>query len=423
MDNKNIIIVDDSKTMRKRLEIVLNKEGFATKEFMNGKDTLDYLISVKNNLPSVVITDVSMPEMNGFELVEKIKNKFGNVIAVIVFTAFADEYSINEAFARGAVDYIEKPGKKQEIITRIKQALNVVNNEKKLIENEKRLKDIIGSIYAGIIIIDAETHNIVDVNPMAEKMIGFSRENIIGNICHKFICPSEKGKCPITDLGKTVDNSEKIILNSEGKEIPILKTVASTVINERKHLVESFLDISELKKIQNELQILSISDPLTGIYNRRHFFELFKKEFNRSLRLRKPLSFLMMDIDHFKNINDSYGHKVGDQALIHFTNIVLSLLRDYDIICRFGGEEFSIMCPETGIENACLIAERIREKVEKSPILFDELNISLTVCIGVSALLYDDNCADDVVKRADKALYKAKYSGRNKSCKHLVSND
>ena len=416
MNEKKIIIVDDGDAQRKRLEIILRKEGFSVKAFNNGKDAFVYLCSNQDNLPSVVITDMNMPEMNGFELIEKITYKFGNEIAVIAFTAFANEYSIKEVFTRGAVDYIEKPGKKLEIITRVRQSIKALKNERLLKENEKRLRDILDSIHAGIVIIDAESHSIIDVNPMAEEIIGYSRDNIIGNICHKFICSAEKGKCPITDLNKSVDNSEKTLINRNGETVPILKTVTKTTLNGRLHLVESFLDISAIKKIQKELEILSVTDSLTGLYNRRYFFGLCNKEFNRSLRAENPFSLMMMDLDLFKKINDNYGHQIGDKALKFFADTAKSMLREYDTICRFGGEEFAVLCPETEIEDALLIAERIREKIEESLISAEEFSVNFTVSIGVAKLKNDDKSIDDIISRADKALYKAKYSGRNKVC-------
>lgn len=121
-------------------------------------------------------------------------------------------------------------------------------------ECQKLQTTIVHSLQAGIVIIDAETHEIVDVNPTALKMIGLPKTEVMGQICHNFICPAEKGKCPITDLGQMVDKSERVLLNGDGKSIPILKTVASINLNNRKRLVESFLDISALKQTEKDLQ-------------------------------------------------------------------------------------------------------------------------------------------------------------------------
>jgi diguanylate cyclase (GGDEF)-like protein/PAS domain S-box-containing protein len=415
-NRKCIVIVDDSTVQRKSIEAMLKSAGFEVKGFGNGVDVLEYLSSVKDNLPVAVVTDMNMPDMDGLELSRRINCKYANKIGVVALTAYVDEFTIKEAFDSGVLDYIEKPSHKIELITRIVNVVRIIENEKKLKENEKRLKDILESIHAGIIIIDAETHKIVDVNPMAESMIGISKGDIVNNICHKFICPAEEGKCPITDLGHKVDNSERILLSKGDKEIPILKTVTSTTISGRVHLVESFLDITEIRKMQEELKILSTTDFLTGLYNRRHFLELFEKEFSRALRFDKKISFMMLDLDHFKKINDTYGHHAGDKALVTFSDLTKSLLRKYDILCRFGGEEFAIFCPETSTEEAALVAERIRKEIEKNTILYDGMEIKLTVSIGIAEFIHSDKEVDDIIKRADKALYKAKFSGRNNVC-------
>ena len=125
---------------------------------------------------------------------------------------------------------------------------------KSLSENEERTKLILNSIKAGVVIIDAETHKIEYLNPAAAEMVGMTENKILGKICHDFICPAEKGKCPITDLGQSVDNSERIVLKANGEEINVLKTVTPITINERKLLLETFVDITESKKVAKALQ-------------------------------------------------------------------------------------------------------------------------------------------------------------------------
>lgn len=126
--------------------------------------------------------------------------------------------------------------------------------EEALRESEARLKSILDSVQAGILIIDAETHLIVDVNPAAAKMIGAAKELITGSVCHNFICPAEIKQCPITDLGQSVDNSERILLKATGESLPILKTAVPVILDGRKHLLESFIDITELKQAEEELR-------------------------------------------------------------------------------------------------------------------------------------------------------------------------
>ncbi|MCX6819153.1 MAG: PAS domain S-box protein [Candidatus Aenigmarchaeota archaeon] len=127
--------------------------------------------------------------------------------------------------------------------------------EEQLRENEDRLRIILGAVQTGLVIIDVETHRIVDANPTAAKLIGAPKEQIIGSVCHNYICPAEKGRCPITDLGQTVDNSERILLTAGGRKCSVMKTAVPVVLGGRKHLLESFIDITELKKTEDMLRI------------------------------------------------------------------------------------------------------------------------------------------------------------------------
>jgi len=126
--------------------------------------------------------------------------------------------------------------------------------EEALRESEERLKTLIDSMQAGVVIIDAETHEITDVNPVAAEMIGAPKEEIIGSVCHKYICPAEGGKCPITDLGHKIDSSERVLINAEGESVPILKTVVPITLKGRSYLVESFLDLADRKRSEQDLQ-------------------------------------------------------------------------------------------------------------------------------------------------------------------------
>lgn len=279
---------------------------------------------------------------------------------------------------------------------------------------EERTRFILDSIHAGIIIIDAETHKIVEANPEALRMIGIPKDQVVGKVCHKYICPAEIGSCPITDKGQQVDNSERVLLKTDGRRIPILKTVTSINLNGRKHLLESFLDITQLKLLQDKLEILATTDPLTGIYNRRHLIEISEKEYSRAQRSQTPLSIAMIDIDNFKRINDRYGHIIGDLVLKELVAICNDNLRPYDIIGRLGGEEFAITMVGCALQEAFTVSERLRAKVANHVIHANGHEISIKISIGVAELSGDEESWDSILNRADKALYLAKKAGRNR---------
>lgn len=165
--------------------------------------------------------------------------------------------------------------------------------------------------------------------------------------------------------------------------------------------------------LYKKLQEVSIHDYLTQTYNRRYFMERFHEEFERARKFTFNLSFLMVDIDNFKSLNDTYGHITGDVVLREIGYILKESVREIDFVARFGGEEFSIILTETSKRDAVLVAKRIVKKVASSKLkAFDEL-IKATVSIGVASYPENTSKADMLIETADKALYKAKYSGRN----------
>lgn len=169
------------------------------------------------------------------------------------------------------------------------------------------------------------------------------------------------------------------------------------------------------KRTQAKLEELSRKDPLTGLFNRRHFFELAEREFIRSRRYNRPVSMIMIDLDHFKIVNDTHGHLVGDQILSQIGARILQNSREVDIVGRYGGEEFLILLPETTLDDAMILAQRIFSSLSKKPVNTSSLMLPVEVSIGVSSC---ENQKDlslyELIEQADKALYRAKELGRNR---------
>lgn len=170
-----------------------------------------------------------------------------------------------------------------------------------------------------------------------------------------------------------------------------------------------------LKDKSRKLQKIAEHDPLTKLYNRWALYEMARKEIAKTSRASLPLSLLMIDIDHFKLINDQYGHLAGDAVLQAFGPLLSKSLRSYDIVARYGGEEFIVVLPNTTKENAVLVAEKIRKKTESTDFLSEKKQIlKITISIGVASL--DNECTnlEELIEHADSAMYLAKQRGRNK---------
>ncbi len=176
-------------------------------------------------------------------------------------------------------------------------------------------------------------------------------------------------------------------------------------------------EIQKLRAQVNELSELVTTDALTGLFNFRHFKTVLRAEMDRSKRSGIPTSLVMVDIDHFKAVNDTYGHETGNLALKHLAEILRGEVRTTDIVCRYGGEEFAMIFPETHLNLAVKVADRIRVHIADSPVKFNDGEIELTVSMGASVYMKTSVLdLNNFVDSVDKYLYEAKQSGRNCIC-------
>lgn len=204
-----------------------------------------------------------------------------------------------------------------------------------------------------------------------------------------------------------------VLARSFNSMLQLIQKQMKQLNEHKKHLEEQVLKrTKELEDAKNQLDIMSRTDELTGLPNRRDLREKIQQEAHRAVRMRRDFSFVFIDIDKFKKINDTYGHNCGDTVLKSVASTIRQLLRKYDFVARWGGEEFLVMLPETPLEGATIVAERFRKTVEDLEIHYGELTIPVTITVGVA--LYDPRLGvDRSIQLADQALYKGKENGRN----------
>lgn len=190
---------------------------------------------------------------------------------------------------------------------------------------------------------------------------------------------------------------------------PLLDLTADTI-----GVVESYKDITDRKEIERELRRIAVTDPLTGAYNRRQFMLRATEEMERSARYNTPLTLLMVDIDHFKAVNDTYGHDAGDEVLKGMVAAAIGQLRGSDIFCRLGGEEFAAILTHTAPDQGRLAAERLRKAMKSLEVATANGVVRFTVSIGVAAMVAEDLSLEQIMKKADEALYAAKQQGRDR---------
>jgi diguanylate cyclase (GGDEF)-like protein/PAS domain S-box-containing protein len=282
------------------------------------------------------------------------------------------------------------------------------------------------------------------VNPAWTDLTGYSKEESIGQNAR--IIKSEKHDAAFykkmwdTILAGKVWRGELVNRRKDGSLYYEEETITPVLNNhgEVTNFIAIKLNISKRKQADDDLrfakeklervnlelkfafehaQQLAHTDVLTGVNNRRYLFELAEHEFDVARRYQQPLSMIMFDLDHFKNINDTFGHATGDQMLERVTQIARSQLREVDFIGRYGGEEFVIVLPVTDAQQAYLLAERIRAGVEALGLNTEKGIASVTLSIGIAEILHapQDKSVENIIHRADEALYAAKQAGRNRT--------
>ncbi len=261
---------------------------------------------------------------------------------------------------------------------------------------------------------------IVYVNPAFEKLMGYTAEEVVGRNPRILQGPGTEDKTRYK-MRKAMRDGTSIrtqILNYDkaGNElwldinmVPLFDEYGNLA-----YYAAIERDLTEHKKLQAQLESMATIDSLTGMANRQAFLQRAKNEFNRARRYSRPLTVVMIDIDHFKAINDQYGHATGDEVLRQISDICQRSLRGTDFMGRVGGEEFVLLLPDTAHSSAYHVAERMRTHLSETPVeLENGISLNITASFGVASMNEHDRDLDNVLERADEAMYHAKHEGRN----------
>jgi len=298
------------------------------------------------------------------------------------------------------------------------------NKEIKLKKELEKQKLMFESLFNGsrdaIAVLDMQS-NFINVNPEYSYLTGLSKEKLLKTSCMSLTHPDdiESSEQAILEVKRTgyIKEFEKRCIT---KDKIIFVSMSMSLLSNPDIILISARDISYIKRKEKELKKLASIDPLTHLYNRRYFSNTAKHILHLAKREKKNLSLLMIDIDKFKNVNDKYGHKSGDNVLVRFSKILKKYSRKSDVSCRFGGEEFILLLPQTDVGGALVIAQKLRVAIEELKIPLEDGNIlNFTISIGISQVdLRNDEDIEAVIRRADEALYDAKNSGRNRVCEY-----
>lgn len=301
--------------------------------------------------------------------------------------------------------------------------------EEKMRQSEARYRLLADYSHDVIWTADFYKKRFTYVSPSVERLRGFTPEEVMALPIENALTPEsvEKMNASVSKMLARISVGERTNLTNvvqieqphrDGHIIPT-EVVTTWVLDEAGEpltVLGVTRDITERKKVEQKLELLARTDSLTGLANRRHFMEMAEQELSRTLRYGGELSALMLDIDHFKSVNDTYGHHTGDMVIQKLGDICRATLRDVDCVGRIGGEEFAVMLPQTGVAQAAEAAERLRVAVTAARVPLEKgLPLRFSVSIGVATLREPCNL-DTLLGSSDTALYTAKNSGRNRVC-------
>lgn len=447
-----ILVVDDVPANVKLLEAKLASEYY---DVITAKDGFEAIAQAKEHKPDLILLDVMMPGMDGFETCKKLKEDFEvSHIPVVMVTALSEKSDRLKGLEAGADDFITKPINDMALFARVKSLVRI-----KTLLDELRLRDKT-SLQMGI---TSEEQNSFISDVSGSKVVLIDDDTVQGKqIVAKlsetyqveWLQDPETAQSAVLTLNPDAILISTLLMDADGlrlashiksqeevRNVPLLVFVDEdderTMFKALEMGINDYLavpiDKNEMtarlrtqirrKKYQEALKSqyqqsisMAITDGLTGLYNRHYLNTHLDNMVRQAVKNNKPLGLMIMDMDHFKSVNDTYGHDVGDQVLKQLSEMIIKISRSTDLAARFGGEEFVILMPETDPQSALGAANRMREMVETTPfkISCDPHEIKRTISIGVSNIHTEGDSAEALLKRADEALYTAKNSGRNK---------
>jgi len=415
---KTILCVDDIQTNLYTLQALFEEhtDKYNIVLASSGQEALSVLLSQKIDM---ILLDIMMPEMDGYETAKLIlSNKKTKDIPIIFLTAKKDDEAIQKCYDVGGVDYISKPYNETELFARIKFHVNLIDSNAKLIKEKKFAQDILDMQDNLIIITDGigalrinkATSDFFDMTNFKDFGTGLSclQDRFIKEDGYFHPDLFDDNDFWIGKLSKQLQSKDCLVLLEDVKT----KKKESFSIQAKEFNNNYLISLTNITSIAEESKAYAHDahyDVLTGVYNRSKLNDILDYEIKRAARENNDLSFVIIDIDHFKNVNDTYGHLVGDDVLIKMSALIQNHIRDTDTFARWGGEEFVLLLPNVDIDKAVSIANNLRIKIELE--YFKEVN-NITCSFGVTSYEIDDDMST-ITARADEALYEAKENGRN----------
>jgi two-component system, cell cycle response regulator len=451
-----VLVVDDVEANVKLLEAKLSSEYFDVLSAYNGRSALQIADS---ELPDVILLDVMMPRMDGFEVCRRLKaNPRTADVPVVMVTALSDVANRLRGLEVGADDFLTKPVNDIALFARVRSLARL----KRMME-EWRLREGICGRFAGRDTALTEDSGPARIILIEEDQYAAARmADILRPSAQLVICQS------CTEAQRHLDGDTELVIASLStpsgdplrlvtlcraseifRQLPILLIAEESDLHrlakgldlgandylirpvDRNELLARTSTQIRRKRLQDRLHenyqrslSLALTDDLTGLYNRRYFLAHLDELIDRVDHDHVNAALLLFDIDHFKQVNDTYGHAAGDQVLRELASRAMNSVRSVDLVARLGGEEFVVVMPETDSIVATAVAERLRLAVVREPFIVGAggVKVAVTISIGVTVAVEGGDCRERLLKRADDALYDAKSAGRNRIVTRLADS-
>lgn len=447
-----VLVVDDIMPNVKLLEAKLTSEYYDVITATRGEEALK---KIKKDSPDIVLLDVMMPGMDGFEVCRKIKADPALAhIPVVMVTALTDSEDKVRGLEAGADDFLSKPINDTALMARVRSLvrlkmaldewrvrentanqLGVVNESSNLMEESAEKSSVLVVEDKDLEqrkireTLEVHEHKVSVAGNGAEAMEYIARDmldiiivslNLSGEdglrLCSHLKTGERTRALPILMIGEDSD-MPKIV---QGLEMGVHDYILRPI--DRNELLARVRTQVRRKRFQERLRTtyevslsMALTDSLTGLYNRRYLEVHLEKLLHKNQDRKKSLGVLMIDIDHFKAVNDTHGHNVGDEILKIFAARLTDNLRSFDLVARMGGEEFVAILPDVTEKRAHMVAERLRRAISDHPFSCSapDGHLSITTSIGGALIDHSNHSVKEVLERADKALYEAKNGGRN----------
>ncbi|ACS55674.1 PleD family two-component system response regulator [Rhizobium leguminosarum] len=447
-----ILVVDDIPANVKLLEARLLAEYF---DVMTAADGYTALAICERNQVDLILLDIMMPGIDGFEVCERLKASQKTAhIPVVMVTALDQPTDRVRGLKAGADDFLTKPVNDLQLISRVKSLLRLktLSDELRIRADTAHTMGIDDLTRAGegradetaqVLLVDGRANSqeriVKALKPVADVLALSDPQAALFE--------AAESAFDLVIVNANFDDYDPLRLCSQLRSLERTRFLPILIITEQgaDEMVVRALDLgvndyiirpvdpNELvarsltqirrKRYNDRLRAsvkqtieLAVTDPLTGLYNRRYLDNHLNVLFNRSMARGRPLSVLITDIDRFKHVNDTYGHDGGDEVLREFSSRVRSTIRGADLACRYGGEEFVVVMPDTSPEIAAAVAERLRAAIESAPFMLKHSGeaLSVTASFGIASRIASVLTPGQLMKQADLALYEAKNTGRNR---------